>query len=295
MQSQIQVYEEKPDCFAPHVEVAAAYISSKGRILLLQNSPHKSEAGAWGVPAGKLEEGETPLQAVKRELFEETGINLSEEAFFSCGTLYISKPEVNYVYYLFGAMLNTEPLVQFCAEHSAYQWVSKEEAEQLTLMKGAQAALAVYYKNLSKKKREGSSVNVYLVLRKGNEILLHLRKNTGYCDGYYGLIAGHVEDGESAVDAMIREAREEAGIEIEAASLKMVHAIHRKTNRQNIDLFFTCDAWEGTPTNLEVEKCASLDFFPMDQLPSHTIDYIQEALKAILEGKIYSERGWRND
>ena len=293
MEAQIQIGEEKPDHFSAHVEVAAAYVNCKGRILLLQNSSHKSEGGLWGVPAGKLEKGESALQAVRRELFEETGINLPQEAFFSCGKLYISKPEVNYVYHLFGAMLDSEPSVQFCAEHSAYRWVSKEEAEQLPLMKGANAALDAYYKHLPKKKRQGSSVNVYLVLQRGDEILLHLRKNTGYCDGCYGLISGHVEDGESAIDAMVREAHEEAGLQIEAAALKLAHVIHRKTDRQNIDLFFTCDAWEGVPTNRETEKCAALDFFPIDQLPLSTIDYIQEALKVLVDGKIYSERGWK--
>lgn len=52
--------------------------------------------------------------------------------------------------------------------------------------------------NQMKKSRTGASVNVYLILQKGDHVLLHLRKNTGYGDGYYGLISGHVEDHESA-------------------------------------------------------------------------------------------------
>ncbi|MBI3236748.1 MAG: NUDIX hydrolase [Chlamydiales bacterium] len=135
----------------PQVEVAAAYVDRDGKILLLQNSSHKSEGAAWGVPAGKFEEGETPLQAVKRELCEETGLDLPEKDFSSLGALYISKPHVRYVYHLFSVSLIDDASVQFCAEHSAYKWASKEEMEKLILMEGAQIALDVYYKRLQKK------------------------------------------------------------------------------------------------------------------------------------------------
>lgn len=62
--------------------------------------------------------------------------------------------------------------------------------------------------------RTGTSVNAYLVLRRDDQLLLLLRKNTHYCDGMWGFMAGHVEDGESATEGMIREAREEIGIEL---------------------------------------------------------------------------------
>ena len=56
---------------------------------------------------------------------------------------------------------------------------------------------------------------VYLILIKGNQILLLKRVNTGYEDGKYSLVAGHMDGNETIKQAMIREAREEAGIAIE--------------------------------------------------------------------------------
>ncbi|WOE51888.1 NUDIX domain-containing protein [Sulfuracidifex metallicus] len=54
-------------------------------------------------------------------------------------------------------------------------------------------------------------------------MLLQLRKNTGYRDGWWSVVAGHVEAKESATSAMIREAKEEAGIALRPEDLILVH------------------------------------------------------------------------
>jgi len=54
-------------------------------------------------------------------------------------------------------------------------------------------------------------------------VLFQLRKNTGYCDGMWSLVSGHVEDGECATSGMIREAHEEIGITLSTAQIKVVH------------------------------------------------------------------------
>jgi 8-oxo-dGTP pyrophosphatase MutT (NUDIX family) len=142
------------------------------------------------------------------------------------------------------------------------------------------------------KQRSGSSVSSYLILTQNNQVLLGLRKNTGYNDGLWSLVAGHVEDGESATAAMIREAREEIGIELSQEQMKVVHIMHRRSNRRNIDVFFVCSSWEGNPRNCELEKCETLKFFPLDALPSNTIDYNGYVLSAMAKGEFYSEHGW---
>lgn len=146
MNSNINVYYKKPEQFSPKVEVAAIYVNVNGKILLLQLANHKNEKGSWGVPAGKLEAHEEPLHAAKRELFEETGINIeSDNAFQSLGALYIRKPELDYVYHLFGIRLDATPSLTLSDEHCLHVWVSRDEAEALPLMNGAKQALDAYY------------------------------------------------------------------------------------------------------------------------------------------------------
>ncbi|SDD67075.1 8-oxo-dGTP diphosphatase MutT [Ruegeria marina] len=54
---------------------AVALIDVDGRVLLAQRPEGKSMAGLWEFPGGKVEPGETPEQALIRELHEELGIN----------------------------------------------------------------------------------------------------------------------------------------------------------------------------------------------------------------------------
>lgn len=62
------------------VVVAAALLDDEGRALLQQRSPGRSMAGLWEFPGGKVEAGETPESALVRELREELGIEVGEEA-----------------------------------------------------------------------------------------------------------------------------------------------------------------------------------------------------------------------
>lgn len=54
---------------------AVALIDPDGRILLAQRPEGKSMAGLWEFPGGKVEQNETPEEALVRELHEELGIN----------------------------------------------------------------------------------------------------------------------------------------------------------------------------------------------------------------------------
>lgn len=56
--------------------VAGALFDAAGRVLIAQRPAGKHMAGGWEFPGGKLDPGETPYQALVRELREELGIEV---------------------------------------------------------------------------------------------------------------------------------------------------------------------------------------------------------------------------
>ena len=146
------------------------------------------------------------------------------------------------------------------------------------------------------KERHNIVPAAYLFLIDGNKVLLSRRFNTGYEDGNYSMVAGHVDHDESFVQCIIREAREEAGITLKAEDLKVVHIMQRITaeaqNNERIDIFFKTDKWEGNIENREPNKCDDLSWFNLGALPENTIPYIKSALENIKNNNHYSEFGW---
>lgn len=136
----------------------------------------------------------------------------------------------------------------------------------------------------------------YLVLLKENKVLLLKRHNTGYEDGNYSMIAGHVDPGETFTECIIREAQEEAGISIQPENLEVVHVLHRNSkeaeNNERVDIFFTAKMWEGEIVNKEPHKCAELSWFSLSDLPDNTIPFINHVLRKIKDKILYSEYGW---
>jgi 8-oxo-dGTP diphosphatase len=144
----------------------------------------------------------------------------------------------------------------------------------------------------SEGKRHRPFSAVYLLLLNDEQVLLSKRKNTGHRDGEYSLVAGHIEKGESATEALVREAEEEAGIELNSQTLEPVHVIHRKSdNRVYLDIYFTTEEWKGELENREPEKCAELAWFDRSQLPENTAPYVEQAIENISD-RAFSEYGW---
>jgi len=133
---------------------------------------------------------------------------------------------------------------------------------------------------------------VHLILVRDGEILLLRRFRTGYEDGKYSVVAGHVEGDEPVSHAMAREAREEAGIEIAPSDLVLAHVMHRRSNRERVSFFFTARQWIGEPANMEPHLCDDMRWFPIEDLPQNTVAYVKAAIAHYLNGTIYSEFGW---
>jgi len=136
------------------------------------------------------------------------------------------------------------------------------------------------------KERALTRAAVYLVLEQEGRVLLQLRKNSGFYDGYYGLPSGHWEYGEYLTDAMIREAKEETNIDLNRDDLDLRLVYHSSRNQTDnyVGIYFYTNKYSGDIRINEPDKCDDLRFFGYDELPENIIPYIAESLDAIKRG-----------
>jgi ADP-ribose pyrophosphatase YjhB (NUDIX family) len=140
--------------------------------------------------------------------------------------------------------------------------------------------------------RSSFLVAVHLFFLRDGKILLLRRFNTGYEDGKYSVVAGHVDAGETVTHAAIREAMEEAGVVLCPEDLQVVHVMNRKSNDERVDFFIVVKAWGGEVTNTEPDKCDDLAWFPLEDLPVNMIPYVRFGIENYQKGILYSEFGW---
>lgn len=124
-------------------------------------------------------------------------------------------------------------------------------------------------------------ISVQLILEKENKILLLKRKNTGYEDGKYALPGGHVEANEEIRNALIREAKEEIGINLDIQDIQFFKVINRKVGPQQeyVDFIFKTNHWTGEITNEEKNKCEEIIWVNKEDIPDNTLSFIPQLLK----------------
>ncbi|WP_460799410.1 NUDIX hydrolase [Microbacterium sp. GXF0217] len=132
----------------------------------------------------------------------------------------------------------------------------------------------------------------YVFLRRGNEVLLQLRQNTGYMDGHWVAgAAGHVEPAETARQAAVREADEELGVILRPEDLTLATIMHRTDGsdhprEQRVEWFWTATVWEHEPVIQEPHKALEVRWWPLDALPGPIPDYESFVLRGLRTGEL---------
>ncbi|MGI5467915.1 methyltransferase domain-containing protein [Streptomyces sp. CA-132043] len=136
--------------------------------------------------------------------------------------------------------------------------------------------------------RHTEVIDVHLILRRGDEMLLARRANTGYADGLLHAPSGHAEDGEDVREAMAREAAEELGLLLTPSDLRVALVMQHRSpeGRPRIGWFFEATYGAGgEPENREPHKCSELDWFPLAALPDDMVAYCRAGLDAYRAGE----------
>ncbi|QHW32812.1 NUDIX domain-containing protein [Paenibacillus rhizovicinus] len=134
---------------------------------------------------------------------------------------------------------------------------------------------------------------VHLLFYQDERVLLLKRQNTGFEDGKWSVVAGRIDGNEEVKSAAIREAKEEAGVDILPDDLDVVGVVHRKNvSSEWIDFYLKVRAWQGEITNMEPHKCEELTWFHLRELPENIIGYIRLAVERDHGHMWFESLGW---
>jgi len=122
---------------------------------------------------------------------------------------------------------------------------------------------------------------VFVIIRdEEGRVLLQRRACTGFMDGYYDFPSGHVDAGESFIEAAVRELAEETGLLAQEKDLEVLHINQNYLDNPYINIVFAAKKWNGTPEILEHDKCDEQQFFALDALPEKctlAVRYVEQA------------------
>ncbi len=143
------VFTERPAGFTPIVEVSACFIEKDGKVLFLHRQDGKSHANKWAIPGGKVDKNENALQAILREVNEETGITLHKENISFIKTVYISHSKTNgvsFIYHMYRAPYDGPFAITLSpSEHKGFTWVTISDALKMDLMEDEAPCINIAY------------------------------------------------------------------------------------------------------------------------------------------------------
>lgn len=155
-------------------------------------------------------------------------------------------------------------------------------------------------------------VDVHLLLLSDGDLLLGRRANTGYGDGAYEPPSGRLAERETLVEAAVRVAAAQVGIEIDPAKVSLAHVLHDVSGQGRMAFFLTADGWEGAagtvlpnavlpnavlpnavlpspaPRNQGTRSYSDFGCFPLTELPANMIDRARVAVRNFAAGARFS-------
>lgn len=138
------IYEEMPEGFNPVCEVVSCFLEHDGKVLLLHRQDHKPQGNTWAATGGKVDEGESLHDAIKREAMEEIGIALKDPKHFK--KLFIRFPKYDFIHHIFHEVLDElQDVVLSLGEHKDFKWVEPAEALKMPLMEDEGDCIKLFY------------------------------------------------------------------------------------------------------------------------------------------------------
>ncbi|MCX6744861.1 MAG: NUDIX hydrolase [Candidatus Parcubacteria bacterium] len=141
------IFEERPADFNPVFEAVGCFLQCQGEILLLLRQGHKKSGNTWGLPSGKVDDADQSNHlAMKREIFEETGLAIPLDDIIFFQTIFVRNDGVDFVYHIYFCLLKERPEVKITPkEHKGFQWIDPELAKKLVLIHDLDNCIDLFY------------------------------------------------------------------------------------------------------------------------------------------------------
>lgn len=112
------------------IQVAAVILTASGHVLACRRASHKSLAGKWEFPGGKIEHSESAEQAAVREIKEELGLELAEVELKSFHETSVGHDNSKINIQFFTAYLNSHTDLN-STDHDKLLWLSLDGLREL--------------------------------------------------------------------------------------------------------------------------------------------------------------------
>jgi len=125
-----------------------------------------------------------------------------------------------------------------------------------------------------------------MIVREGR--VLMAKRTSGQRPGWYGWIGGKLEFGETLQACAIREAREEAGVEIANLRLLCLSSIIVE-DQHWLDVEFLADIASGEPRAAAPDEIDGWAWYPLDELPEPIFEPARYAIESYRSGRLLNE------
>lgn len=258
------------------------YARKTGRFGITLRSSSVEQPGTYGIAGGKLDGDEEYADALQREIGEELEFDI-RMAHLEELDKYVDR-NFTYITYLGIVEDEFEPVLDW--ENSDFVWVKLDNLPS-PLHFGLKAALSkpavmTKLKNLSKKKKikeekdNKKKAAGCIFVSKNGKIGLGLRSENGAYPNTWGVIGGMVESGETVKEGVVREAKEEAGIELSEDKLVFLLTTEDEKNLEYTHFIYPVDKEFKPKLNNEHDD---FKWFTLENIPENTILNLGEVIE----------------